>query len=61
MIKTQLKLEVKTGENVYQFSLPENAPLGEVHDALFQMRTFIISKINEAQKADAPKESKQME
>lgn len=56
MLKTQAQLEVKIGERVYQLNLPSDAPLGEAHDALFQMRSYVIGKINEAQKVDAPKE-----
>ena len=56
MLKTQAVLEVKTGERLYQFNLPTDAPLGEVHDVLFQMRSYVIGKINDAQKADETKE-----
>jgi hypothetical protein len=56
MLKQSAQLEVKIGERVYQLNLPSESPLGEVHDALFQMRSFVINKINEAQKLDAPKE-----
>lgn len=55
MLKTSAMLEVKIGERVYSLSLPSDAPLGEVHDALFQMRTFVVGKINAAQDADQPK------
>jgi len=59
MLKTQAVLEVKTGERLYQFNLPTDAPLGEVHDVLFQMRSYVIGKINDAQKADEKKEPEQ--
>lgn len=55
MLKQNAVLEVKIGDNVYQFHLPSSAGLGEVHDALFQMRSFVIDKINDALKADQPK------
>jgi hypothetical protein len=58
MLKTNAQLEIKIGERVYQLNLPSDAPLGEAHDALFQMRSFVISKINEAQQADKEKEQK---
>ena len=57
MLKQSAMLEVKIGDRAYQLHLPSDAPLGEAHDVIFQMRSFIIAKINEAQKADAPKES----
>lgn len=55
MLKQSAMLEVKINDRVYQLHLPSDAPLGEAHDALFQMRSFVIQKINDAQKADAPK------
>ena len=59
MLKQSAMLEVKIGDRVYQLHLPSDAPLGEAHDAIFQMRSYVIAKINEAQKADAPKDSEQ--
>lgn len=59
MLKQSAMLEVKIGERVYQLNLPSDAPLGEAHDAIFQMRSFIIAKINDSQKLDAPKEPEQ--
>jgi hypothetical protein len=56
MLKTHAQLEVKIGERSYQLSLPSDAPLGEVFDALFQMRSFVVQKINESQNSDVPKE-----
>ena len=56
MLKQSAQLEVKIGDRVYQLNLPNEAPLGEVHDALFQMRSYVIERINEAQKKDAPKD-----
>lgn len=57
MLKQSAQLELKIGERVYQLNLPSEAPLGEVHDALYQMRSYVISRINEAAKVDAPKEN----
>lgn len=56
MLKQHATLEVKIGERVYQLHLPSDAPLGEAHDALFKMRSYVIEKILEAQKLDSPKE-----
>lgn len=56
MLKQSAMLEVKIGENVYQFHLPATAPLGEAHDAIFQIRSYIVAKMNEAIEADKPKE-----
>jgi hypothetical protein len=59
MLKQNAILEVKIGERVYQLNLPSESPLGEVHDALFQMRSFVLGKIQEAMKADEPKAPEQ--
>lgn len=59
MIKQAVKLEVVKGDRVYQLDLPMNAPLGEVYDVLYEMRSFVISKINESQKSDERKEPEQ--
>lgn len=56
MLKTNAKLEVTIGERVYTLNLPSESPLGEVHDALFRMRSYVVDRINEAIKADQPKE-----
>lgn len=54
MLKTSAILELKIGDNVYQLHLPNTAALGEVHDALYQMRSYVIDRINEAKSKDAP-------
>lgn len=47
MIKNLPILEAKIGEKIFTLLLPLESTLGEAHDALFQMRTFIVNKINE--------------
>lgn len=49
MIKNKTILEVKTGDRDYQLTLDPVSPLGEIFDALSQMQSFIIQKINESQ------------
>jgi hypothetical protein len=61
MLKTQAQLEIAIGERLYQLNLPSDAPLGEAFDALFQMRTFIVQKINDANSIDKTKESEDQE
>lgn len=56
MLKTNAQLEVKIGERTYTLNLPSESPLGEVHDALFKMRCYVIEKILAAKDLDAPKE-----
>jgi hypothetical protein len=42
MIKTKAVIEVKIGDNTYSMECPSNAQLGEVHDALVQMRVIVV-------------------
>ncbi len=35
--KKEISLEVIKGDHTYKFSMPEDAPLGEVYDVCFQM------------------------
>lgn len=53
MLKQSAMLEVKINDRVFQLHLPADAPLGEVHDAIFQMRSYVVDRINEATKKDA--------
>lgn len=59
MLKQAVNLEVKVGERTYQLNLPGDCPLGEVYDVLFKMRSYVVERINDAQKLDAPKEPEQ--
>jgi hypothetical protein len=56
MLKQTVILEVVKQDRVYTMILPNNAPLGELHDVIFQMRSFVIEKINESINAEKPKE-----
>lgn len=56
MLKLANVFEVVRGDRVYTLTLPSNAPLGEVHDVIFQMRSFVVDKINESINIDKPKE-----
>jgi hypothetical protein len=47
MIKNQAVLEAKIGDKTFTLLLPNESSLGEAHDALFQMRAFIVNRINE--------------
>lgn len=42
MIKQKTVLEIKIGENVYTLDCEHNSPLGELHDALSQMKLKVI-------------------
>lgn len=52
MLKNHSILEVVKNEKVYQLHLPSDASLGEVHDVLYQMRSFVVERIQEHMKAE---------
>lgn len=56
MLKQTAILEVVRQDRVYTMILPNNAPLGELHDVIFQMRSFVVDKINDSITAEKPKE-----
>lgn len=45
-LKNRTTLEVKIGERTYSMDCYNDSPLGEVHDALTQMKTYIVDRIN---------------
>lgn len=47
MIKNKIILEYKIDDRIYQMMMDSNAPLGEIFDVLCQMKSLIVSKINE--------------
>lgn len=56
-IKQKTLLEVKVGDRVYSMECYSDAPLGEVHDALCNMKAYVVSRINEMQaNEEQPKE-----
>lgn len=63
MIKNLSIFEHKIGEKVFQFIFEPTSSLGELHDALFSMKDFVVQKIKESQDADLckPKEAPPVE
>ena len=57
MLKHYASFEERKDENEVKVFISANCPIGFVHDALFKIRSYIVDRINEGQKADAPKES----
>lgn len=57
MIKNRTILEIKIADNVYELHCGPQSPLGELHDALCQMKAFVVGKIIEAQEAEKPKDA----
>ncbi len=43
------KLEVTMGERKYQLLCEVDSPIGEVHDALSQMKIYVINKMKEVE------------
>jgi hypothetical protein len=56
MITNITKLEVKIGERTYVLLCSCDSPLGELHDALMQMKSHIIEKMIEVDKQAEVKE-----
>lgn len=50
MLKNKLVLEVRINERLYSLEISPESPLGEIYDALNQIRGFIIEKMVEEQK-----------
>ncbi len=57
MLKQAAIFEIKKEDRIYTLTLPNTAPLGELHDVIYQMRAFVVEKINESIKAEMPKEN----
>lgn len=51
MIRNISKIEITSGERVYHFLCELDAPIGEVHDVIMQMKGIVIEKMNQAHDA----------
>lgn len=49
-IKPKTTFEKKTGDHTYRFECDPDSPLGEIHDALAIMKSFVLEKIIENEK-----------
>lgn len=61
MIKNITSLQVKIGERLYKLFCDVDSPIGEVHDALCQMKGFIVTRINEAHNAEKKESPEELE
>ena len=52
MIKNKTILEVKKNERIYQLLCESDSPLGELHDALAEMKAYVVNLIAERQKLE---------
>ncbi len=48
-------LNVTLSNNKYVFQCKNDSPLGELHDALSQMKGFVMQRMAEVEKASNPK------
>ena len=48
MIKAKTQLEVTINNRVYSMFFEPSSPIGEIHDALYEMKSFIVGKMQEA-------------
>lgn len=55
-LKSRTTLEVKVGDKIYTMDCNSDSPLGEVHDALTQMKSYIVQRINDQAKSEKPGE-----
>jgi hypothetical protein len=44
-LKSKTLLQVKIGERTYEMECYSDSPLGEVHDALSQMKAYVVERI----------------
>ena len=58
MLKTNTTLEIAKDIGNYILHIPQNCTLGQLHDVLFEMREFVVGKINEAISAQKKMEQK---
>ena len=56
MIKQTVILEIIKDDRIYSLSLPQNANFGELYDVLFEMKNFVVDKINKSSIEKKPKE-----
>ncbi len=56
MLKQKTLLEVKIDDKLYQFYCDPDSQLGQLHDALAQMKQYVVQRIVDAQKSEPVKE-----
>lgn len=52
MLRNQVILEIKKGENSYQFTFSPGSPAGEIFDALCEMRGFVLGEIQKSTQSE---------
>lgn len=56
MLNNIARLYVRMGEREYQLLCEVDSPIGEVHDALSQMKLFVINKMKEVESSTSTEE-----
>ena len=59
MLQSKAVLHIEKNDRVYELSLEQISPLGEVYDVINEMRAFIIQRMNEVAQAEAQKQAQQ--
>lgn len=61
MLKQKAVLEYEINQRIYQLTCPADSPLGELHDALMQMKGYCVDKMIENQRAEDAAAKQQLE
>lgn len=56
MFKSYAVFEDKEGDHEVKVLISDSCPLGTVHNALFKALSYVVQRMNEAQKANEPKQ-----
>lgn len=54
MIKDGKYLEHKIGSRTYKLTIEEGSTWGELHDALFCMKSYVVERLKEIQENEKP-------
>lgn len=60
-VKTQAVITVRKDDKVHAYHCPNNSNLGEIYDALNEMRSYIVQKIQEIERSQKPAEQTKVE
>ena len=61
MIKQRTVLEIKIGERLYELFCQGDSPLGELHDALMQMKGYVVDRMIAEHQKESDQAEKQKE
>lgn len=58
-VKNKAIIEVKREDRLHTYECPANGSLGEIFDCLYEMRGWVLAKMNEAHEAEKKKQEEQ--